>query len=250
MPMRRVIFIRSYAKDLDWISYCLRSIRKYVTGIDGVTLAVPQADVAAFRAAGHECVGCPDYQPGYYAQQSTKMHADLFVRGGDAWIIYLDDDCLVTEPFDAAELFAPNGKPYALWTPYAELGNKVPWQPSTEAALGFPCPNEVMRRHGAVYSSADLRGFRAWFLANRKTPLDAYIRQQGEAKKNFAEFNVIGSYFWHLKHGEREWVRAGSDSTTHGQPGGNLPRLPLRQFNSGAYNRPSANLTEIEKILA
>lgn len=246
--MRNVIFIRSYLGDLDWLPHCVASIRKFVTGIDGVTIAVPQAEATQFRAQGFEVVGAPNYEPGWHAQQSNKMHADLFVRGGDANIIYIDDDCMFTEPFDAAELFAPSGKPYALFTPYAELGTKSPWQPSTEAALGFPVANEFLRRHGFVYSSAELRAFRAWFLANRKVGIGNYIQEQGEKKANFAEFNVIGGWLFRFHHDSREWVQAGSNSDVGGQPGGNLPRLPLAQFWS--HSRAASHMDEIKRILA
>ena len=37
--MRKIIFIRSYHRDLEWLRYCLASINKFVTGFDGVVVA-------------------------------------------------------------------------------------------------------------------------------------------------------------------------------------------------------------------
>lgn len=248
MP-RKFIFIRSYHRDLGWLRYCLRSCAKFLSGHDGITVTVPQADVALFRNAGIDVVPCPDFAPSYLAQQSTKLHADLFIRGiaPDDWIIYIDSDCIWTEPFNVSAMFNADGAPVALYTPYAQLGGKSPWQPSTEKALGFPCPNEHLRRHGAIASAGELKKLRGWFQQARGISLDRYIRNEGEAKRNLAEFCILGSWLWNFHRDTRAWYLAGSESTEHGKPGGDVPPLPLKQHYS--YDGVEKYKSEIEKIL-
>lgn len=237
--MRRVIFIRSFRNDLRWLQFALRSIKKYVTGCDAVVVTVPQADVRLFRDAGIECVPCPDFKRGYLAQQATKMTADFFIKGGDAWVVFMDSDCVFTAPFDLAALFVPDGAPIALYTPYAVLGAAVPWQKPTEAALGFPCPNETMRRHGIVYSTQELRKFRAWFASARRQNIAAYIENVSETPANFSEFNVLGSWLWQFYRDSRRWYDSSRETP---------PALPLRQGFS--WDGIEKDLAELERIVA
>ncbi len=248
--MKKYVFIRSYSKDLPWLRYCLRSCEKFLRGHDGVVVAVPQAEVGIFNQAGIDVVPCPDFAPGYLAQMSTKLHADLFIRGlaTDDWIIYIDSDCVWTEPFDVAAMFNADGAPVALYTPFSTLGKASPWQPSTEAALGFPCPHEMLRRHGAIVSGSELKRLRAWFLAQRGITLDAYIRKEGAAGRNLAEFCILGMWLWQFHRDSRAWYLAGGDSKEHGKPGGDVPHLPLRQHWS--YSGVEPHKTELERLLA
>jgi hypothetical protein len=248
--VKKYVFIRSYSKDLPWLRYCLRSCTKFLTGHDAVVVTVPQAEVALFRAAGVEVVGCTDFKPGYLAQQSTKLHADLYIRGiaPDDWIIYIDSDCVWTETLHVESLFDSDGAPVALYAPFSILGKASPWQPSTEAALGFPCPHETLRRHGAIVSPAELKRLRAWFISARGISLDAYIRKEGAAGRNLAEFCILGSWLWHFHKDSRAWYMAGGESKEHGKPGGDVPHLPLRQYwsYSGVTNEIAS---ELDKLL-
>lgn len=208
--MRKIIFIRSYHRDLEWLRYCLASINKFVTGFDGVVVAVPHAEVELFGNAGIAVVGCDDLPDGYLGQQSTKIHADTFMDE-DCWIVHLDSDCFVSAPFDLNTLFA-NGKPIHLHTPYALLPPEVPWKKVTEEALGFPVQDEYMRRLFWIISSQELRDFRQWFMANRGQPIAAYIAAQ--PLRRFSEFNAMGAWLWKFRHGSRSWVRTDTDPWT------------------------------------
>lgn len=246
--MKKYIFVRSYQKDIGWLQYCLRSIQKFVTGHDGVVVTVPHSDVELFKSSGIDVVGVPDFQPSYLAQQSSKIHADLFIRGiaPEDWIIYVDSDCVFTAPFNISQLFNQDGAPYAYFTPYEHVGDAKIWQKSTEAALEFRCHDETMRKHGAVYSCAELVKFRKWFQALHNETIDNYIRGVNPLI-GFSEFNVLGSWLRQLHRDSRDWREAGNHPG-HGTPGGDLPPLPLKQFWSwGGVDKVR---DEIEKILA
>ena len=246
--MKKYIFIRSYHKDLGWLKYCLRSIQKFVTGHDGVVVTVPSQDVELFKSHNIDVVGCPDYKPGYLAQQATKIYADLFIKGiaPEDWIIYVDSDCVFTAPFHVEQLFNADGAPYALYTPYEHVGEAICWKKPTEAALGFSCPYEQMRRHGAVYSCQELKKFRMWFSALHNQSVDSYIRKVNP-QVNFSEFNVLGSWLMHLQRDSREWRQVGNGAG-HGNPVGDAPPLPLQQ--GWSWGGVDKHIAEFEKILA
>jgi hypothetical protein len=240
MKPRHVIFIRSYAKDLPWLQYCLRSITKFCTGHDAVVVVVPDRDVHAFRAVGIDAKGCGNPNPAtdYLGQQVTKLHADEFCGAGDPWIIYTDSDCIFTAPVTMDHFFR-DGKPISLHTPYAMLPKPpaMPWKALTERCLGFVCHDERMRRQGAVYQASELAEFRAWFLANRGETIDAYV---GKLKHHdFSEFNCMGMWLWRFKHGTRCWIRTDVDP---------IPPLPLRQGYS--WDGIDKDRATIEKLLA
>ena len=236
--MRKTIFIRSYHRDLEWLKFCLRSIKKFVTGCDRVVVVVPHGDLPAFRAAGVDAVGTTESLGGYLQQQVDKIYADVYCGGDDTWIYFFDSDCVVTAPFDLKTLFNADGKPIILHTPYAVLGNAVPWQKPTEDALGFQCTEETMRRHPATYRGSELRAFREWFRHNRAQTIDDFARAvKGNA---FSEFNVLGSWMWRFHHGTRDWLNTEHDP---------IDKLPLKQFWSWGGVTPEIR-AEIEKILA
>lgn len=127
-------------------------------------------------------------------QQTTKMLAHYYSTGDN--IMFVDSDC-VFERETTPELLCPTGKPDLLVTPYAQLGNSVPWKPITEKALGFECEFETMRRLPITVPSTALAEVEAYMRAKwNVNDVGAYImRQPG---REFSEFNVIGSYI--LKH--------------------------------------------------
>ena len=237
--MKHVIFIRSYARDLEWLKFCLRSIERFVTGCDAVVVVVPYSDVSLFNAHGIDCVGCEDMADGYVGQQRTKHYADNYCTksGEDCWIIYTDSDCVFTAPTTMDSLFV-NGKPIHLHTPYALLPPEVPWKRITERALGFEVHDEFMRRHGAVYRASELRDFRRWFEQHRGTPIDLYL--SSVPPRAYSEFNSLGAWLWKFRHGTRHWIRTDVDP---------MPPLALKQGWSWGGVTPEIR-AEIERILA
>lgn len=126
-------------------------------------------------------------------QQVTKMYADTQVDWD--YIAFVDSDCTFTRPCTPNELFH-GSLPCLIVTPYAELGDSVPWKPITEKALGFPCEFETMRREPWIIHREVLQHLRHYMLHTHHMHLRDYVMVQPD--KHFSEFNLIGSYV--LKH--------------------------------------------------
>lgn len=203
--MKASIFLRSYAADLRWVPYALRSIHKFVSGVDKVIISVPREDMAAFHTLNltrELIVGSQvptDLMQPYLGQQYDKLIADLYTPESDA-IVYWDSDVIAIRPFSPTDLII-DGKPRCLMTPYSKLVDSAgvqitPWQKITETALGHPVQFEFMRCHPFLVPGRALEGFRDYIHSLHGVFLGAYIGKQ--PRNGFSEFNcLLGWAYYH-----------------------------------------------------
>ena len=145
------ILIRSYYKDLDWLHYALRSIRRHCRGFSRVVLVVPHSSRERLHwlgLAGDTIWSSPDYRDDYLGQQVSKLSADLYTDA--EFVCHIDSDCMFYRDTTPADLFV-QGKPRVLMTPYARLDPHVPWKGITEQFLGIPVEFEFMRTPPYVF---------------------------------------------------------------------------------------------------
>jgi len=225
------IVIRSYYKDLGWLAYALRSIRRYCRGFSNVVLIVPRSSRERLDwsgLSGDVTVNCPDYRDDYLGQQVTKLTADTF---SDAdYICHIDSDCVFTRPTSPDDLFE-GGKPVVLMTPYSALDRHVPWRELTERALEREVPWEFMRMPPYTFPRWIYGAFREHLAAVHGRPLEDYVLSQ--PARGFSEFNALGA-FAYLYHRdcfawrtvdaappdspcEAFWSWGGVDSATRGR---------------------------------
>lgn len=193
--MTTSIFIRSYAKDFEWLKYCLRSIQKHCRGFHETVIATPDASILQTWGLTREKVCQVTESPGcggYMLQQIDKLNADRYCSGD--YVLFVDSDCTFQTACEPATFFTGD-KPTMLITPYSELGTTVPWQKSTEKALGFPCEFETMRRLPMLYPRDLFTPLRTHIQSRHGKSLEEYVRSQ--PNNAFSEFNAMGS--WALK---------------------------------------------------
>lgn len=207
--MNTAIFIRSYNKDFEWLSYCVRSIRKFCSGFSEVVLVIPNGQQVQLTREISERIDrlhtVKEHTRGYLDQQITKLQAHHWLPDTDQ-ILFVDSDCLFTTPA-TPESFMRDDKPLLLKTAYdvfrrqqEQTGKKqdvLCWQPITEAAIGFPVAYEYMRRLPILH---DVRT-----LVEIETRYPRMIDHIRSIRGNgFSEFNVIGAvaerYLSHLYH--------------------------------------------------
>lgn len=248
--MRFSIFIRSYAADLPWIPYALRSIQKFVKGVDGIIISVPEEDILAFSRFNltkervvRSAIKTDAMDP-YLGQQADKLMADFYT--GSDYILYWDSDVVAIRPFSPSDLMI-DGKPRCLMTPFDKLVNEdgsqaTPWQPIVEKALGNPkdlyrVTFEYMRCHPFLVPRAALQGLRDYFSAFHDCSVTEYISKQ--PGRGFSEFNVLMAW----AHWQRPDLFTFVDTEKNG-----VPDPYVRQFwsYSGLTNEERA---EMEIIL-
>ncbi len=193
------IFLRSYAADLPWVPYALRSLQKFVTGTRDVIISVPEEDIPAFKTLNlvkerlvKSMARLPHGQ-GYCEQQLDKLMADLYSDADH--ILFWDSDCIAIRPLHPDDLIV-DGAPRCLITHYSKLVHPdgspaVPWQPVAEKALGHPCEYEAMRQHPFLVPRRVLKEFREYMFSLHGIPLETYI---AETKGSFSEFNCLHNF--------------------------------------------------------
>lgn len=186
------VFIRTYKGDLEWLSYCLASIRCNLVGWDEIIVCIPegQADKLKGIIKDEKVVTCPAYVDDYIGQQVSKLQAHRHVRG--EFILFVDSD-VVFHPGTNIATYFRNDKPVILKESYERLSARHPeldllkWQEVVNAVFGERPSHEYMRRAPQLFRTATLIGL------DRAFPnLTAHALSQ--PRRLFSEFNVLG-YF-------------------------------------------------------
>lgn len=240
------VFLRSYAGDVAWVPYALRSLNRFVTGIRDVVIVVPANDYDKFKALSltREILASSRFQDrlGYMDQMNDKLYADLYTDAN--LILFWDSDVVAIRPFSPKDLMI-DGKPRWLHTPYSKLINAdgtpaTPWQPITEKAIGIHPDHEFMRAHPVLAPRTALMEFREYMIAEHKMPLSDYIAQQ--PNRAFSEWNAIGAWAYYVRRDPDLFSFWNTEEK-------GVPEPFVRQFWSWSGITTEIR-TEMEKLLA
>src|SRR6185503_7360385 len=138
--------------DLDWLRYCLRAIRKFCTGFQGVTVVHPAHETQMFEPLRDELdirLSAQTEQPGkgFLHHMIAMASADQIVPPSTKYVLHCDADCIfnmATTP----ENFFWGDKPYYIVRSWESLVNPVnrvisdcaQWREPTEVQLGMATP--------------------------------------------------------------------------------------------------------------
>lgn len=192
--MSSAIFIRTYDKDAEWLFFCLRAIKHFARGWDGVYVACPLTSVPAIypvvKDYGIELIVTPSYPEGYLCQQISKMSADRWLRDVEN-ILFVDSDFAFTREV-APQHFLKDGKVQLLRESYAVLGDSVPWRTITESVMKEQNLEwEYMRRLPIMHKAVTIARARKWIEDVQQMPFDHYIAFR--PNREFSEFNLLGN---------------------------------------------------------
>jgi len=190
--MTTSIFIKTCAKDMEWLVYCLKSIQQYGSGFLETVIVADESQRETIPENITNIHYAEDWDNGYLQQQSVKLMADKYAKGDT--ILFVDSDCVFYKNFTPAD-FMRDGKPILLKTHYDNLidktmpggGKPLVWQEITSKIMGFPVEWEYMRRIPCLYWKDSLERFR------KKMP-DLPEKIRNAQDKSFSEFNAIGAY--------------------------------------------------------
>jgi len=217
--MTPVIFIRTYEKDFEWLTYCLRSLAVHAPHIPTVVTApnfsgfeAPVRDNLHFRFCATR------HADGYVDQQLCKLWADnvATVVPDATHVIHLDSDTALVDSLD--HVFS-EGKPIMLRTPYDDLPREAEiWRAPTEKHLGFPVAHEYMRRLPLVYPISLYAKLRIHLAARHGHEWQRWVDTiEG---RQVSEFNLLGAFAYKYHRNQFKWV------DTDSQP---LPPLVVKQ---------------------
>lgn len=233
--MKTTILIASWSRDLEYLKWCLKSIQKFATGFDGITLIVPNQEYELFWKLGvpvdiktYERVG--DSKKWQIQAQCQKCLADQHCPNAD-FILHMDSDCIFTEPVKPEDYFT-EGKPVMLIEAYTRLGYS-PWKAVTEAVLKQSVAYETMRRHPQVNPIGVYADLRAHIELTHKTDFESFVlSRKADFPWGFSEHNAIGAFAlsdpkWKSQY---HWIDAGKNI---------IPKEKVKQFWSlSAIDQP------------
>lgn len=198
--LRMHILIVTHARDLPFLEYCLRSIRKFANGFSGVTLAVPDNERSVFDRFAGDDVRVHYYEDvagkGMLRHMTIKCRADEIIPEADA-ILHMDADCMFWKDATPDDFMAA-GRLVMVRERYAECGkrnpNRLVWRDAVQRAVGFVPEFETMVRHPQVYPRDLYRWVRQLVEGTNGQPFDHYVLSgQNQFPQSFAEFPTIGA---------------------------------------------------------
>ena len=203
------LFIRSYKKDFEWLSYCLKSCAKSAKGFRQVHIVVPHGDQHELNHLTLEKVHiCPRYAEDYLGQQVTKLNADLY---SDAdFICHIDSDTVWLHDVSPKD-FIHKGKAIVYYEPYDKIG-ECPWQAIVEEAIGWKPEFEFMRRPPHTFPRWLYKDMRDHLQATHKVPFDTFVATRPD--RRFSEYNTLGAYAWKHHRDKFEWRDPRQDKDT------------------------------------
>jgi hypothetical protein len=183
------IFIRTYAGDVEWLGYCLRSIHLNLSGWCEVVVCLPQGQEALIRPllSVERLVTCRPFDDDYIGQQVSKLQAHRHVSGD--YVLFVDSD-VVFRPGSRTSDYFSEGLPVIVKERYDELSFPAArcWRPVVTKLFGATPEWEYMRNGGVMLFRKDtLEMFGDDFPA-----IESYARIQ--PYRTFTEFNFLGFF--------------------------------------------------------
>lgn len=220
--MKTDILIVTHSKDAEWLSWCLKSITKFATGVHKTVVAFPYTDIGALaticdpHSVTRRIFDQIDGQ-GFNHHQAINCMADQYCDGD--FILHMDSDCIFTEPVTPQDYFV-DGKPVLLHQSYDGLRQHHPgacqWQDMTSRAVGFPVTQEFMRRHPAVHPRALYTLFRAQIELTQKQPFLKWATSGPNEYPGFwSEFNALGAVAWNSIPSAYHWIDVEKEPWPH-----------------------------------
>lgn len=214
-PVQPVIV--TYSRDLPWLEYCLRAMKKFTSGFMPTLLVIPRHEDELFRPLFEKY----KYETAFFDEIPGKgmLHhmwmifsSDKRAYRGAKYIMHLDADCIFRVPTRPEDYFS-DGKPHYLVRTYDSLTNAqgvvsdcAQWQSRVESALGYVPRWYTMCRHPTLFHVEHYAKLReAVEKHNGKPCEDVILSGRNEFPQSFAEFPTMGAwatenarddYFW------------------------------------------------------
>jgi hypothetical protein len=198
--MKCDIFIRSYDKDSEWLKYCVKSIKKYVSGINDIIITYPEKHNICKQDLCKNFEIKPIVNNGYIDQQITKLNAYKYCDSDTTHILFIDSDACFTNFFNPS-LLLKNNCPIIHMTPYCSFiyENDKPalrWKSITENFLKINIDYEFMRQSPYLYEKQTLIQLQDWFYDNHNILLQEYLKEMKVPE--ISEFNLIGAFIYYF----------------------------------------------------
>jgi hypothetical protein len=203
-PSITLVYI-TYSKDLEWLEYSLKSLRKYATGFKDVLVIVPSHELDLFLPLEKRYgVWIKNYKE---FPNLGMIHHELHVCYSDAWvpdsdyIAHMDPDRLFNQPFDAhEELLKDNVKAKVVARKYSAFGSHPVqnWKRAAQEMLGVEVEYETMQTLPIAYPRWLYRATRNRVEQVHCCPFETYVmKQKNSFPQTMVEFPLLGAWALH-----------------------------------------------------
>ena len=224
------VLIVTYSKDLPWLEYCLKCIKKYLHGFQGVTVAYPNQERDLFallrpkfdiRLHGYDEVS----GKGFLQHELKMAEADLFLPNATRYVMHLDSDCMYHKPTTPEDYFF-NNKPQYLWRTWESLISSDPrdptqkvvsdcmmWKGPTEAQLGYHSDAYCMTRHPTIFPIEFYPRYRAHIEKTHNISFFDYMLsgQKNTHPQDRMDFTAMGQYARSFMRDDFHWINVASE---------------------------------------
>lgn len=193
------IFIRTYKKDIEWLDYCVRSIKKYCSSYRNLVIVYPEGEQECGKFSLTSFAASPINPDGYIDQQYSKLIADTYCKQDATHLLMLDSDCFAHD-YISPKTYIRNDKilfPITHKTS-PQVSECQPFIKTCESILNCEVEYEFMRRQPFLLQTKDLKSFREWFDQTQSVDLKSYLSNCKKAD-SFSEYNLIGAYLYYIK---------------------------------------------------
>lgn len=196
MP-RVEILIVTFARDMEFLRYCLRSIRQYASGFYGTTIVVPSHEVGLYdwvkREARIRYFDEPEGK-GMMAHEIQKCRADEWRPAAD-FILHLDADCMFFRRVTPAD-YVKEWRALMVGEPYAKITNpnRHIWKKCVKDATGYEPTHDCMVRHPQIHPRQAYKATREAVEAFTGKPFNEYVLGcKNDFPQGFAEYPTIAT---------------------------------------------------------
>lgn len=188
------LFVRSYNKDFEWLSYSIKSMHKNLYNISEKVLAIPigtetPSDIITFF---DKIVYIEETHEGYIQQQIDKVRAYQYCSND--YILFSDSDCIYFKPFNAKCRLTEHHRIILPKTRYELVESAIIWKDITHATTNIMPEYEYMRCFPIMHHATVLD-----YLDNDQHYI-AYLNLV--SNRELSEFNALGiiaeTYFSNL----------------------------------------------------
>lgn len=209
--------------EIDWLKYNIRSIRKWLSGFQGVTIAHPNHETHLFKPLAEQ-FDCRLYGydevsgKGFVQHQAVMALADTFLPKATTHVLHVDADCcfkMQTTPMD----FFVDDKPVYLWRTYDSLSKSDPrnpgakvvsdcvmWKEPTEWQLGMKVNEYTMTRLPTILPIEFYAPYRAHIEKVHGKPfLQFHLDAKNDHPSQTMDFTSYGAWAFHFMHHKFKW---------------------------------------------
>ena len=218
------ILIVTYAKDLPWLDYTLKGIRRFCTGFQGVTVAHPSHENHIFAPLAQKFgVRLHSYNEvagkGMLQHMVKMAEADIFLPPSTKYVLHMDADCIMRMPTTPEDYFL-NDKPYYLIRTWSSLGYHDPrhpiaqsvsdcsqWKPATDFQLGWDTEWYTMCMNTAVMPREFYPAYRAHLENVHRKPFEAMMLEgENGFPQTRMDWTAMGAFAHKHMHDKFTWI--------------------------------------------